>query len=198
MYQSVAVKGDIAATSFLATLALYPDRANMVKELAISVGDLREESTDDTGLLELSHDLVRVLELCQNVKRLQVRSLHALVRPRLLCAIMSKQFLTVLVCGPHAGSDKEWTLGLWSPMDLSLLSPTVKKFEFSFPIDRRRPDWQLQLRLPGTPPQSLPLGLVQLRLRCELSDQTLWTLLSGCPFLEVCDVYLERIMSINE
>jgi len=195
LYRSVALLGGEKARIFIDTLQHCPEHALKVQYLVIGVGDLREECEDDTGLADDSLDLIRVLTLCPNLRHLQVRPLHHSSRPALLAALATSN-LQSLVCTPRLGiSDRDWGTGLYAANDLSLARPSLKTFELEFGGEGAPPIIALP-PLMSPPPLFLPL--VQLRLHCDLSDQTLWALLAACQQLEVCDVYFEKLLPSKE
>lgn len=80
---------------------------------------------------------------------------------------------------------------MYAANDLALAHPSLKTFELEFGGEGAPPS---AASPPFMSPPPLFLPLVELRLHCDLSDQTVWALLAACQHLEVCDVYFEKLL----
>lgn len=179
---------------FLRTLEQYPERGRKIKYLVIGLGDCQENSNDEEGLAEDSQDLVRAITLCPNLRHLQVRPLHHTARDALLSALAPLE-LESLVCAPRVGvCEQDWSTGLYSSTDIGLARPSMKVFELEFGVGGQEHD--LSPQLASQPPIFLPL--VQIRLHCDLSDETLCALLAALQHLQVCDLYFEKMLQTDQ
>lgn len=193
LYESVALFGGDSARFFLRTLGQTPLLATRVKFLVLSVSEHREESEIDEGILEDSLDLVRVLDMCPNVRHLHVRPLHRRVR-RPLMAALAKKSLDTLVCAPRLHlSEQAWGQGLYTSTD-TFITTKMRSCELEFGRGNPPPHVYDLVPLRLVPPR---LQLVELRLTCEMSTPTMCAILTACQRLEVLEIYVERFLLSN-
>lgn len=191
LYESVALFGGDPARLFLRTLEQTPLLATRVKFLVLSVLEHREESEIDEGILKDSLDLVKVLDLCPNVRHLHVRPLHKGVR-RSLMAALAKKNLDTLVCAPRLHlSEQAWGQGLYTSTD-TFITTKMRSCELEFGRGNPPPLVYDMVPLSFVPSR---LQLVELRLICEMSTPTMCAILASCQRLEVLEIYVERFLS---
>lgn len=108
MYHRVSLGGEIAgsrkrfghevATDFLAMLSTNPRIASLVKELQLAIRDVQH-----TDALECTRTNLRILQLCQNVRHVEIRGFHRFESDTLVELLMGKSKSLVSLCiTPHS------------------------------------------------------------------------------------------------
>jgi hypothetical protein len=97
LYTSVTLLSAASTELFLRTATSNPRRIDRVRYLVVGLGD--EEATGDAAA-QLSIKLVHIINLCSNLRHLQIRPLHESVRVICMSAILSKRLVS-LVCSPR-------------------------------------------------------------------------------------------------
>lgn len=210
LYQTVSILSSREAECFLKTSRVRPELIEKVRFLVVGLSekDTWPSSDEDLvggGIVEerrmsiskgtqasTSLAMISVIQVCPNLKHLQIRPLHQSVRSSLLKVIESQTSLESLICAPRLRkAEVSWTGCLWSKFDLSRLAlPTLKNLE----VDAWTCD-ELLVDSENDRPLFLSNQLKTLRLRFDTTDEDLFSLMKVAgPTLEQADIYVERSM----
>lgn len=209
LYRSVSLLSAKEARGFLYTTSVRQDLAEKVVFLVVGLSE--EEtwpSSDEEGVpnaramltgrtqAATSNAMVDALGACPSLRHFQVRPLHDSAREALLVALNKTTALETLVCAPRLRKPNvEWTGCFFQPSDIVALAlPTLRNLE----VDA----WTRDVE--PTPPADSSTclrssiirssKLVTLRLRFEISDAHLFTLLEVAGELQSADIYVERMV----
>lgn len=113
LYTSVTLTCTTSTELFLQTAAKKPKQFERVRYLNVGLGE--DEETDEASA-RLSLNLVQVIDLCHNLRHLQISPLHESVSAHCLSVILSKRLVS-LVYSPRL---RRANVGEIEPSDSSL------------------------------------------------------------------------------
>ncbi|GAA5900799.1 hypothetical protein JCM6882_007667 [Rhodosporidiobolus microsporus] len=210
LYRSVSLENRPATELFRRTLAEHPQLADKVNFLTLRLSHETLSATHDVQRLDDAFALLEALRRCaKTVTHLHIYPLPDLTRLPLFEAMRTLEKLEVLVCSsrflttlsspgggrvaPALPIDGETTGLHLSRPDLPrlILPPTLHTLELDF-----QSSWSAE---------AFPFhdgvtadGLRKIRLSCDADEETLWELLEQCTMLEVCELYFERLVSVDK
>lgn len=179
LYRSIVVLDDESARLFLDAVAAKSELATKVRYLVIGLsGEMMEELKERRS----SENIVFVLDVCAQLRHLQIRPLHDSVRKILLAAVVTKPLLT-LICAPRIASPsaREW----FRSDDVALALPSLTRLELDF--------WGAAiLDLPAPSIPSCP-SLRHIQLHFSYPSNLVFAIIEGSPNLVTADLYFERL-----
>ncbi|ORY75698.1 hypothetical protein BCR35DRAFT_306222, partial [Leucosporidium creatinivorum] len=197
LHHSVALSGRKAARRFLAMLERRPERAKLVRWIAIGLGEDDEAGAGGRDAIlsrrEASQALVAVLCALPSVEHLLLRPLDPAARPNLLAFFAGRRrHLKSLVLTARNISDTAGWQGVLQRSDAELVLDGLERLDVDV---WRSADPQLN---PSPPPLPLPprLSLTHLCLDADYSPKLTYDLI--CPTLTHLHLYFEHLRPAQE
>ncbi|GAA5833846.1 hypothetical protein JCM11251_005985 [Rhodosporidiobolus azoricus] len=211
LYRSVCLDSRRTTEAFRRTLAELPHLADKVNYLTLRLSREILSATHEVHRLDDAFALLEALRSCaKTLTYLHIYPLPDLTRPPLFQTLSELNKLQVLVCSSRF------------LITVSTLGPAPLPIAPALPVGGHNlglhssPASHPRLILPDTlhtleldfssswSAEAFPFhdgvtadGLRKIRLSCDADEDKLWQLLEQCTMLEVCELYFERLVAVD-